>query len=188
MENVKHYVAFAGPRRVGEGRVEDILPVLVRRFEQDPGDNTLVFDLQTGRQIDFDLCSPLDELLARYGVVTEKVRGRPRLGVVSREISLLPRHWDWLDQQPNGISAALRRLVEQAMKNQPGKERARRIRASTSQILSAIAGNRPNYEEACRALFSGDAATFEGLIARWPKDIALFAQTQMDEALRAEQE
>lgn len=189
MDDITTYIAFAGSRRVGEGRVEDILPILAQRFEKDCGDTTLVFDVQTGRSVDFDLRAPLDEILSRYGVTTEKApRGRPRLGVVSREISLLPRHWDWLDQQPNGISAALRRLVERAMKNQPGKDRARQIRAATSQILTAIAGNRPHYEEVCRALFNGDAAVFNRLTARWPKDIAHFAQRQMDAALRAERE
>ncbi|MFY0534142.1 DUF2239 family protein [Nannocystis pusilla] len=28
--------------------------------------------------------------------------GRPKLGVVSREVSLLPRHWEWLERQPSG--------------------------------------------------------------------------------------
>ncbi|MGG2324727.1 DUF2239 family protein, partial [Salmonella enterica] len=74
------------------------------------------------------------------------------------------RHWEWLDAQPNGASAALRRLVEGAIKHEPGKERARRIRAALSGFLSAMAGNRPHYEEACRALFAGDDARLAELV------------------------
>jgi hypothetical protein len=98
----------------------------------------------------------------------------------------LPRHWDWLEQQPNGISPAIRRLVEQAIKSQPGRDRARQIRAALSHFLSAIAEDRPNYEEACRPLFAGDTARFEVLIARWPKDIREFALHQEAEAGRVE--
>ena len=102
-------------------------------------------------------------------------------------MTLLPRHWDWLEQQPSGISGALRRLVEQAMKDQPGKERARRLRAALSRFLAAVAGDRPGYEEASRALFAGDTARFETLARRWPKDIREHAVRQAREAARAEE-
>jgi hypothetical protein len=93
--------------------------------------------------------------------------------VVSREVSLLPRHWDWLEQQPNGISAALRRLVEEARKRAPGEERARLAREAAARFMTAIAGNLPGYEEASRALFAKDHERFRQRIAAWPEDVRL---------------
>ena len=102
--------------------------------------------------------------------------GRPKLGVVAREVSLLPRHWEWLEQQPNGASAAIRRLVDQARSNDPGAERTRLAIEAASRFLSAMAGNLPGYEEATRALFGRDRQRFDELIGVWPKDIRLHAQ------------
>jgi hypothetical protein len=102
--------------------------------------------------------------------------------VVSREISLLPRHWDWLEQQPNGASAALRRLVEEARKRDPGKERTRLATAAAGRILSAMAGNLPGYEEASRALYAGNRARFEELILDWPRDIRAYIQRRVEDA------
>jgi hypothetical protein len=93
------------------------------------------------------------------------------MGVVSREVSLLPRHWDWLEQQPNGISAALRRLVDEARKRAPGEERARLAREAAGRFMTAMAGNLPGYEEASRALFAQDRERFTQRIAAWPEDV-----------------
>lgn len=171
----KTYAAFAGTRQVAAGSLRDVLPVLKQRFDRDRADMVLIFDIETGRQVDFDLRGGIDEVLARAAPTRPRGPGRPKLGVTSREVSLLPRHWEWLEQQPSGISAALRRLVEQASRVQPGREQARRTRAALSRFLSSMAGDRPNYEEACRALFAGDTARFEALVQRWPKDICDYA-------------
>jgi hypothetical protein len=165
-----------------------VLPVLKRRFDSDPSELVLVFSDETGRQVDFDLRGSLDELLEREAPAKAAGPGRPRLGVVSREVSLFPRHWAWLEQQPGGISGALRRLVEQARNTEPGKERARRIRAALSVFLSAMAGDLPSYEEATRALFAGDAALFASLVKRWPKDVREYAVKKSEEAANAETE
>lgn len=101
-------------------------------------------------------------------------RGRPALGVVAREVTLLPRHWEWLSAQPGGASAALRRLVETARRND-GAGRMRAAREAAYRFMSAMAGNRPGYEEAIRALFAGDAERFEALTAPWPADVSAFA-------------
>jgi hypothetical protein len=182
------YVAFVGPRRVASGAMSEILPGLKERFERDAAELLLIFEVETGRQLDLDLRGSLDDVLERYVPTTAKGPGRPKLGVTSREVSLLPRHWDWLEEQPSGASAALRRLVEAAIKHEPGKERARRIRAALSRFLSAMAGDRPHYEEACRALFNGETAQFTALIERWPKDIREHAAQQAHAAAAAEQE
>jgi hypothetical protein len=179
------YTAFAGARRVAAGSLRDLLPALKRRFDEDRSELVLVFDDATGRQVDFDLRGSLEEVLARATEAGRRGPGRPRLGVTSREVSLLPRHWEWLEQQPSGISGTLRRLVEQAAKEDPARERARRIRDALGRFLSSIAGDRPHYEEATRALFQGDLAGFERLVERWPKDVREYALERAREATRA---
>jgi hypothetical protein len=186
MDHETTYAAFAGVRRVATGGLRDVLPILKQRFDRDDSELVLLFEVETGRQVDFDLRGSLDEVIERAVPATPRGPGRPKLGVTSREVSLMPRHWDWLERQPNGISAALRRLVELAIKEQPGKERARRIRAALSGFLSSMAGDRPNYEEACRALFAGDTTRFEKLVERWPKDIREYAIARARDAGRAE--
>ncbi len=186
MENGPAYVAFAGPRQVASGDLREVLPILKQRFDRNRSDMVLVFQMDTGRQVDFDLRGTLDDVLARALPEPSKGPGRPRLGVISREVSLLPQHWDWLEAQPAGASAALRRLVDAAIKHQPGKERARRIREALSRFLTSIAGDRPNFEEACRALFAGESERFAMLIDRWPKDIRDLALRQEQEAGSAE--
>lgn len=171
MDNTTPYAAFVGARRVADGALSDILPILKKRTEKEPSELILVFDGITGKRVDLDLRGPLEDLLERYATQAARGPGRPKLGVVGREVSLLPKHWEWLEEQPNGASAALRRLVETAMKSEPGRERARRIRVSLSHFLSALAGDRPHYEEVTRALYAGDHKTLVDLIARWPKDI-----------------
>ena len=97
--------------------------------------------------------------------------GRPRLGVVAREVTLLPRHWDWLNDQPGGASAALRRLVDQARKANAGRDRIRRAQEATYRFMSAMAGDEPGFEEATRALFAGRPAVFDALTDAWPPDV-----------------
>ena len=184
--NGNTYTAFVGARQIAAGTLRDVLPTLKQKFDVDNAVMVLVFEDETGRQVEFDLRGSLEEVLDRESPDRPKGPGRPRLGVASREVSLLHRHWHWLEQQPNGISAALRRLVEQAMKAEPGKERARLRRAAVSRFLTAMAGNRPNYEEASRALFAGDTSRFEALIRRWPKDIREYALVGARQASRAE--
>lgn len=178
------YTAFAGTRQLAIGPLRDVLPVVKARFDRDPSEMVLVFEVESGRQLDFDLRGTLDEVLER--AAPARGPGRPKLGVTSREVSLLPRHWEWLEQQSTGTSGALRRLVEQASKNHSGKQRAQRIRAALSRFLTSMAGDRPHFEEASRALFRGDVAAFEGLVRRWPKDIRAYALQKAREAASAE--
>jgi uncharacterized protein len=186
MEPAAIYTAFSGTHQLATGSIRDVLPVLKERFDRNRSDLLLVFDVETGRQVDFDLRGSLDEVLERAAPAPARGPGRPKLGVTSREVSLLPRHWEWLEQESNGISGALRRIVEQAMKSQSGLERARRIRAALSRFLSSMAGDRPHYEESTRALFSGDLVAFETLVRRWPKDMRDYAVQRAREAAHAE--
>jgi hypothetical protein len=121
----------------------------------------LIFDQDTGRVVDID---------PRYPPTDEAARpGRPRLGVVAREITLLPRHWDWLAAQPGGASVALRRLVEEARQNP--KLRLRAARDSLYRFMTALVGNAPGYEEAIRALYAGQREEFFAHIEAWPADV-----------------
>ncbi|ANN68459.1 DUF2239 family protein [Bordetella bronchialis] len=100
---------------------------------------------------------------------TPRGRGRPRLGVIAREVTLLPRHWEWLNAQPGGASVALRKLVEAGMRDRGSRERARREAAY--RFMSAMAGDMPGFEEATRALFAADTHAMAGHMAAWPDDI-----------------
>ena len=135
----------------------------------------IIFDDATGRSIDLDLRRTEQEIVARLPPLapTESVtdeppvleprgRGRPRLGVVAREVTLLPRDWEWLGTQPGGASVALRKLVEQARRD---------TRDAAYHFMSAIAGDQPGFEEASRALFADDRRRFGELIAAWPGDV-----------------
>jgi hypothetical protein len=129
----------------------------------------LAFDLETGRQVDLDLRGDLDTMLDREA--PRPGPGRPRLGVVAREVTLLPRHWEWLERQRGGASAALRRLVEQELRRDPAGEEARRTREATARVLTPVAGDLPGFEEAMRALYAGDTERLHAHTADWPEDV-----------------
>jgi hypothetical protein len=109
--------------------------------------------------------------------------GRPKLGVVAREVTLLPRHWDWLNSQPGGASVALRKLVEEARRANEGKDRVRRSQEAAYRFMSALAGNEAGFEEATRALFAGNRQRFDVEVASWPADVREHAQKLAAEAL-----
>ena len=187
--------AFAGFACIARGPAVDV--ALALRDRGDAGEaRVLVFDDLTGGQIDFDLRGSTAEIVARLGGHAAlcklagrtdgddpdqgagdapRGRGRPRLGVVAREVTLLPRHWDWLADQPGGASQALRRLVDQARKLDTGSADARAARERAYRFMSAIAGDLPDFEAASRALFAGDAAAVRGCLAAWPEDVRTHA-------------
>lgn len=148
----------------------------------------LIFQDSTGQQIDIDSSGSRADLEQRYRQAeagatepqisnTPKLRGRPRLGVVGREVTLLPRHWQWLDQQGGGASAMLRRLVDQARKIGSSDERIRQSQYCSNQFMAAIAGDLPGFEEATRALYAGDKQRFMDQIENWPKDVRNYTLT-----------
>lgn len=165
------YSAFAGDRLVAAGTLEEMLLRAKAFLDRNDGASVLTFEDGTGRQVDFDFRGTPAAVVARAMTPPRPGPGRPRLGVVSREVSLLPQHWEWLEAQPNGISAALRRLVDAARRRAPHEEKARRARDAAGRFMTAMAGDRPGYEEASRALYAGDADRFGELVRRWPKDI-----------------
>jgi hypothetical protein len=170
MSNELTYTAFLGHSKLVSGSLAEVLRSLKSRSEENRA--ILVFEDQTGRQVDFDLRGAVEEVLARHCPEAPRTGpGRPKLGVVSREISLLPRHWEWLEAQPNGASAALRRLVDQSRAQEEGGQRVRLAREAAGRFMTAIGGDLPGYEEACRALYAGDHERLEAELAAWPEDL-----------------
>ncbi|MDE2375708.1 DUF2239 family protein [Bradyrhizobium sp.] len=173
----ENFTAFRGQRRLASGPVAEVA-LAVKRAQAQPGEPILIFDDASGRAVDFDLRGEEDEVLARLARPdtaqepgAPRGRGRPKLGVMAREVTLLPRHWEWLNAQAGGASVALRKLVEEARRAHGERDRARQARDAAHHFMSAMAGNLVHFEEAARALFSEDRRRFEGLIADWPADI-----------------
>lgn len=178
-------VAFLGERRIADGPLREVVAYIKERLSPQEVANLLVFDLTDSRVIDLDLRGTAEEALQRLAPAKReeaeaqppaKKRGRPRLGVVAREVTLLPRHWEWLASQPGGASVALRKLVEAARRGNDHSNQVRAARESAYRFMSAMAGDLPGFEEATRALFAGDAQLFVKQIARWPKDIRAHAR------------
>ncbi|WP_104011773.1 DUF2239 family protein [Burkholderia anthinoferrum] len=185
------YTAFDGHRRLASGPLATVA-LAVRQVAGDATSGTiLIFDDATGRSIDLDLRGTADDVRARYAVPSggasgasggagepagagageQRGRGRPKLGVVSREVTLLPRHWEWLGAQPGGASVALRKLVEDARRTHAAADRRRDAQARAYHFMSAMAGDLPGFEEAARALYANDPARLAELIAGWPDDV-----------------
>lgn len=162
---------------VASGSLDTVLPVVKARFDEDRGSQIAIFNDANGKPVDFDLRGALSHVVARAKPAPPRSGpGRPKLGVVAREISLLPRHWEWLEEQPNGASAAIRRLIDQARKNEPEKQRARLAREAAGRFLTAIVGDAPGFEETMRALYAPDKDRFFQLIQGWPEDVRSYAQ------------
>ncbi|OYX73734.1 MAG: hypothetical protein B7Y95_08380 [Rhizobiales bacterium 32-66-11] len=178
------FIAFAGPHRLADGSAAEVAAAVKRLQLEDETQQVLVFDLETAHPVDFDLRGTPEQVAARYASAppappeAEPARGpgRPKLGVVAREVTLLPRHWDWLAAQPGGASVALRKLVEAARRDQSAPARRRAAQEAAYRFMSALAGNLSDFEEALRAFYAGDAAGFAKLTAEWPEDIRAHAQ------------
>jgi uncharacterized protein len=173
--------AFEGTRCIASGTLDEV--ALKAKTVIDRGERALVliFDDLSGEVIDVDFRGAPEQVLARLQILADPPAssegeaprrvGRPNLGVVAREVTLLPRHWDWLNRQPGGASVALRKLVEQARRVNDGKDRIRQAQEAAYRFISAMAGNEPGFEEAARALFAGNSSRFAEQIDEWPMDV-----------------
>ena len=173
-------VAFAGFRQVAIGDHAQVVNAL-RKLPTTEDTLVRVFNDATGERIDLDLRPEAEAALspsaAAEASATEasaaRPVGRPKLGVVAREVTLLPRHWEWLGRQPGGASVTLRRLVDESRKASEGRVSVRASRENAYRFMSEMAGDFAGFEEASRALFAGDKPKFEGLVAPWPEDVRL---------------
>ena len=165
MEETAALTVFEGDRQVFAGPYRTVAAQIRDTLRSQPTRSLIAIEDMTGRVVDIDLRDLPDDLPRRG-------RGRPRLGVASREVTLLPRHWEWLSAQPGGASATIRRLVEQARRSD---EAARKLaREAAYRAMTVLAGDRPGYEEAVRALYADDAPRFAELTAPWPSDVRDF--------------
>ncbi|WP_079436072.1 DUF2239 family protein [Zoogloea sp. LCSB751] len=177
------YTTFDGPQRIAGGSLQDNALAAKRALEADGSGTVLTFDDSTGRLVDIDLRGSDAEVLARLLLSTAPAtsepepsleargRGRPRLGVVAREVTLLPRHWDWLTSQPGGASVTLRKLVDEARRASSGQDVRRQAQERAYHFMSALAGDLPGFEETARALFADDRAAFMQRTDTWPADL-----------------
>ncbi|MDB5799444.1 MAG: uncharacterized protein JWL63_383 [Rhodocyclales bacterium] len=177
------WIAFADSKRIATGTPADVATQAKSFVDAHPQTTVFMFDAETSQRIDIDLCASLTHVLrcvpkpeaqAPQGesqADTPRTAGRPKLGVTAREVTLLPRHWDWLASQPGGASVSLRKLVEHAMRASKETDRIRLARESAYRFMSAMAGDAAGFEEASRALFAGNDAGFRQSVAKWPKDV-----------------
>lgn len=172
--------AYDHHRLIASGPLPEVVRAAKRALELGASEPLLIFDDADSRQIEIDFRGTLDEVLGRLNLAdgaalpsANRGPGRPKLGVVSREVTLLPRHWDWLAQQPGGASAVLRRLVGEAARGDSSKQRARLAVESTDRFMRVIAGDLAGFEEASRAFYRGDRNRFASLIQSWPTDVRM---------------
>jgi hypothetical protein len=167
-----HAIAFSASRCIAQGELAYVTQEAKAYMATHPTAQILAFDAESSEPIELDLRTNISVFLEE-----EPTRrpGRPKLGVVPREVTLLARHWDWLNDQPSGASAAIRRLVEQASKDPIHARKA--AQAAAYKFLAAMLGNAPNFEEATRALFANNKAAFQSLSDPWPQDLRDHART-----------
>jgi hypothetical protein len=174
------YTAFEGVTCLARGARTDVALAVRTALAARPDAAVLVFDDATGGVVDLDLRGSDEEVVRRIGGAAADAeprgRGRPKLGVVAREVTLLPRHWDWLAGQPGGASQALRRLVDRARRETEGATAARASRDAAYRFMSAMAGDLPGFEEAARVLFAGDRDRLEACMSAWPADVRAHAE------------
>jgi hypothetical protein len=186
-QDLKSFIAFKGSHRVASGNLLKVARKVKEIIDRDEHASILIFDDFTSDLVEVDFRGTMEDVLKRLEKPTAGVGsattpsntdqrsqrrpGRPKLGVVSREVTLLPRHWDWLNSQPGGASVALRKLVEEARRVNSGKDKVRHSQEVAYRFMSTMAGNFPGFEEATRALFAGDPGRFDSLVASWSVDI-----------------
>lgn len=180
----KTFTAFLGPELLATGTLDKVAIALRSKLQKRPDVLPLVFDDDTGNPVELDLRGTSAEVAVRYAGHPPSAqpasseerpatpgRGRPRLGVIAREVTLLPEHWEWLASQAGGASVALRKLVHEARQANVERDQRRRTSERSYNVMHALAGNLPGFEEASRALFAGEFDRMAGLANAWPADI-----------------
>jgi len=192
---VRSVTAFSGTTLIASGPLVRVALACKDALEAAPAAALSVFDDETAEPVEVDLRGSTEEIAGRYAQGAEtgaptvtvdgrRAPGRPKLGVVGREVTLLPRHWEWLNAQPGGASVALRKLVEQARRESADADAIRASQNAAFRFTSAMAGNEIGYEEAVRALYAADAERFEQCTGSWPADVRAYSLKLAAAALR----
>lgn len=169
-------IAFDQDHCIASGDIVDVAARVKQILSARPQSQVLLFDIETSRPVEIDFRGSVADVTTRLKASLSpepapRGPGRPKLGVVAREVTLLPRHWEWLAAQPGGASVTLRKLIEEARRKAADKNEARERQESVHRFLSAIAGDKPHYEDVLRALYAHDGVRFHALIADWPTDL-----------------
>jgi uncharacterized protein len=192
----KSYVAFAGPEQVARGDLRSVALATKALLDAHPERPVSIFDDATGRVVDLDPRGTPEDVVARLPDEVEsnegevatgaakRGRGRPRLGVVSKEVTLLPRHWAWLGAQRGSVSATLRRLVDEARRTHERRDAVRGAQDAAYRFMAATLGNEPSFEDAIRALYRGDETRFASATEGWPPDLREHGRSLATEAFR----
>ncbi len=175
------YSAFQGQKCIAVGDLASVVRSAKEVVDSVEHASILVFENTTSRQVEIDFRGTVDEVLQRLQPeqpetpktenIEEVKAGRPKLGVIAREVTLLPRHWEWLATQPASASVTLRKLVEDARRASVEKDKQRESQEAANRFMMIMAGNLPGFEEASRALYRKDKEKFDSSIAEWPMDI-----------------
>jgi hypothetical protein len=178
-----NWTAFEGTKRIASGALSDVVTAAKAAIDGGSAEPIMVLDDRDAQRVEIDFRHDIGFILGRLpqppAVVdpdAPRGRGRPKMGVVAREVTLLPRHWDWLNRQPGGASVALRKLVEEARHTHRIRDRIRQSQEAAYRFISIMAGDRPFFEEATRALFAGNHVRFDAMTGGWPVDIRDHAQ------------
>jgi hypothetical protein len=174
------HTAFLDGRRLATGPLHVVAVAVLRAQQTQAEGQLLVFSDATGQSADLDLRGDEAAVAARYTVAAPPLaprgRGRPKLGVIAREVTLLPEHWEWLAAQSGGASVALRKLVHEARRQGGERDRTRLARNRAYHAMSTLAGNLAGFEEASRALFAGDPVRLATQMAAWPEDVQAYVR------------
>jgi len=195
-EPQRSWTVFQGTRRIAAGALAEAVLAAKAAIDTGGDEAVMVLDDLTAQRVEIDFRNDIDFILARLpkpapaepDPETPRGRGRPRMGVVAREVTLLPRHWDWLNRQPGGASVALRKLVEDARHTHRHRDQVRQSQEAAYRFMSMMAGDRPGFEEATRALFAGNHVRFDAITGGWPIDIRDHAQRLAAGAFAVESE
>lgn len=166
--------AFLGSRQLAAGPLPEVAGRVKRVIGHDAHAPVQIFDDTTGRPIEVDFRGTVEDVLRR--IAPPRGRGRPKLGVVAREVTLLPRHWEWLGKQKGGASVALRKLIDEARRTHAGDDAVHEAQEAAYRFMHALAGNDAGYETALRALYARDRARFEESTEAWPADVRAHAR------------
>ena len=179
-ENIQHCTAFDGGRCIASGELIEVIKKVKENIDTGGALSVLIFDDKSSEHIEVDFRGTMEKVLGRLAnpsaldnreSTVQRGPGRPKLGVIPREVTLLPRHWEWLNSQPGGASVALRKLVEEARRMNSDRDQLRTSQGGVYRFMSAMAGDLPGFEEAARALFAGKPEKFHEIVTKWPFDI-----------------
>ena len=187
------FTAFGGERRIASGELLEVARACKAYVDGGGEGRVVIFDDSSGRLVELSLRGSPEDVEERARAAAREPggnggrprgRGRPKLGVVAKEVTLLPRHWAWLAAQRGSASATLRRLIDEARRTHEGRDRVRRAQDAAYRFMSVKLGNEPGYEEAMRALYACNEERFRAEADGWPEDLRTYCERLAANAFR----